>query len=383
MSFFYKHKLFFLYLLFAVCLLPAMIFAYRRPHYNMDMVCYMAVILEMDGHDKGSIHQDVYKAVREQVPSIERGYIINSPGYREKMMNDESYFNGQLPFYRVKPLYSWSSWLLYKAGFSLTKATYLPSIIAFFLCGLLLFYWLSRLYKPLFSFAIALLLMYSGFTISVAQASTPDCLSALFLLLAFYFILKKPSVIAMMLAFVLAIFVRMDNVVTAFLVIAVLSFTRRWQRRISWKMFALACVLMAGAYIFIAAGAANGEWSIWYYPDFMLRFNTAQETRTAFSFSEYFALLYSKAITGVVFSHLSLFLILSVCILYDSIAARKLSEEQFFTIMILLIMFIRFILFPDVSDRFFIAFYFVFVILFIQKFIPMNSKIRLPEKWQS
>jgi hypothetical protein len=371
MHFFKKYKLLFLQLVFAACLLPAMIFAYRRPHYNMDMVSYMAIILEMDRGDTTNVHRDVYDAVRREVPPIERDFIINSPGYRESMMNDAAYFHDHLPIYRAKPLYNRLCYFFYKAGFSLTKSTCMPGIVSYFLVGMLLLYWLMRIYPSFFSWIAALLLMYSAFMLNIPRISSPDCLSIIFLLTAFYFILEKYSPLWMFIFFLLAIFCRMDNAVTASLMIGALwLFGKRWGYKMSFLTMALMGAGILGSYLLISSMATKGAWGLWYYGDFMKHFNVSNEVKTSFSFKDYFALAYSKFITGLVFSHFILFLLLAFLTLYDGIRIRKLSFEQFFIAVLLVILVVRFFVFPDISDRFYATYYLLIAIVFLKKFLP-------------
>jgi hypothetical protein len=376
MSFFTRYKLLLLHLLFAACLLPAMIFAYRRPHYNMDMVSYMAIILEMDRHDTTNVHHDVYNILRQEVPNPELGYIINSEGYRESMMNNTAYFYDHLPIYKAKPLYNRLCYFFYKAGFSLTRSTCMPGIISFFLIGMLLLHWLNRIYPSLFSWLAALLLMYSDFMMTMPRISSPDCLSGFFLLAAFYFIVEKYSQPLMFIFFVLATLCRMDNAVTASLMIGGLwLFGKKWGRRLPFRNMLLMGAGILACYIFTCTVAIGGEWGLWYYSTFMKHFNVSYQVRESFSFRDYFELVYSKLITGIVYSHFSWFLLFVLMILYDGVRARKLSLEQFLALWVLLVILVRFIVFPDISDRFLMSFYLLIAMLFARKFLVSKGTL--------
>jgi hypothetical protein len=125
-----------------------------------------------------------------------------------------------------------------------------------------------------------------------------------------------------------------------------------------------------GSYLFISSMAINGKWGLWYYGDFMKHFTISYEVKESFSFSDYFALAYSKLITGIVFSSFTIFILMSLMIVYDGIRARKLNFDQFFILLLAVVLAARFVVFPDISDRFYVAYYLVIAMIFMRKFTP-------------
>lgn len=146
----------------AVSLLPACLFAFRRPAYNWDMLPYMAIVLKMDKPwlNMEGIHTLTYQMASQKVPETDYR-LLKEGNYRKKMAANAAAFGEQLPFYSVKPLYVGMIYLLYKTGFSLVSSTMLPSIIAYFFLGLLLFYWMGRYLRPLFALLGSVLVMYT------------------------------------------------------------------------------------------------------------------------------------------------------------------------------------------------------------------------------
>ena len=98
--------------------------------------------------------------------------VDSTNAYRYKLSNNDEAFNEQLPFYVVKPLYTSLAYLAYKAGFSLSQATLVPSFISYLLIGLLLFHWLSMYLRFSISFFVSLLIIFFFFD-QVAKLSTP------------------------------------------------------------------------------------------------------------------------------------------------------------------------------------------------------------------
>jgi len=358
-----------IYIVYFFCLLPVGILAFRKPYYNWDMLPYMAIIIKMDHSDINLIHKITYKSAKENIPSKEYGFLIASSNeYRRKMAESPTDFYQQLPFYIVKPLYTGLIYLFYKAGFSLPKSTVLPSIMAYLMIGLLLFYWLTKYLKLLFAFAGGLLLMFSIYMVSIARESTPDCLSALLMFSAVYFIIEKPSVKLMFLFFLLSIFTRIDNIITCFIILSFLAFSDKWEKHIPIKQYFLMLFIMTACYFSITFATTTFGWNIFYYPTFVTSFDLAYKFHTTFPFREYLALMYSKAITAMVLSHLTTFLFLVLLILIPWPGQfRKFGFDQLFSLLLVLIILVRFILFPDLSDRFYIAFYLIIFIFLVRK----------------
>src|SRR5476651_346587 len=131
----------FIVMLYCFCLLTIAVFAYRRPHYNWDMLAYMALTIQQDHKSVDQIHQLTYQAAKENIPAIDYEHLVGGE-YRKNISENPAAFFNTLPFYAVKPLYIEMVSLFHKAGFSLPMATVLPSIVCYFLIGVLLFYWL-------------------------------------------------------------------------------------------------------------------------------------------------------------------------------------------------------------------------------------------------
>lgn len=355
-----KNAVFFF--IYVGCLSLICLFAYKRPSYNWDMLPYMAIVLKMDhqGWDATSTHNAAYNIAKQKIPSKEYGYLIQGP-YREKMAQEPTAFNAQLPFYAVKPLYLSMIYLFYKAGIDLPIATTIPSILAYFFMGLLLFYWMKEYLKPLFALISSMLIMYSGFIISVARISTPDALSSLWLLAAFYFILKKPSVTLMFLFFFLAVLTRLDNIVTCFLILSFLSFSGKWQSHVSFRQYSLMTGLLIAYYFVITFVIVHPfGWSIFYYPTFIHYFNLSYTFHQTFSLKAYLALMYSHAITTILFHHFTVFTFMALMVAYPLLSrpfSSKAGFDQWFSILLIFIILIRFIIYPNINDRFYISFY--------------------------
>lgn len=366
------------YLIFSIGLLPACIFALKRPYYNWDMLPYMAIALRIDNPQIHTVHNMTYKSAKENIPAREYGFLISSD-YRKRMAESPASFHRQLPFYIVKPLYIGLVYLFYKSGISLPVSTVLPSVVAYFLIGLLLLHWLAKYLKPFFAIAGGLLIMYSTYMMSAARISSPDCLSAFFLLAAIYFIIQTPSLKFMFLFFILAILTRIDNIVTAFTIISFLAFGRTWEKEILIKHYFLMISVMIACYFGITFLATPFNWNVFYYPTFATSLDLSKKIHSTFPLREYFSLMYSKAITAVVFSHITTFIFIVLLIFVPWRGhVRKFTFDQLFALLLVSTIIVRFILFPDLSDRFYTAFYLTILMLLVRKISQNEYTLNKP-----
>ncbi len=356
------------YLAFLLCLLPVAIFTFKHPAHNWDMLAYMALIVRMDKtHSIDELHAITYSGAKQALTAEEYERLTTTPSVRKNFATDPSQFEGLLPMYAVKPLYIWTCWLFYKGGFSLTAATVMPSIISYLVIGLFLLYWLRKYVKGSVAFLGGLLIMLSIFTVDIAGLSTPDCLSALFLFLSAYFILEKRRPAFMFFFFLLSIYTRVDNIIACFFILSFLAFSEKW-KMISKARYFLMVAILAIAYISIILPAIQPGWNLFYYSQFARQLNLAYADQ-GFSLSSYLTLVYSKLVTALVSSHFTFFLFLGLLAMYKpGISFRNLSFDQSFLLVLASVIFFRFLLLPDLSDRFYCGFYLVIIILLVRRF---------------
>lgn len=354
---------------YVVCIGLMGFYCFKRPFYNWDMLPYTALILNIDHYGAKEAHSITYKLARENIPGENYHQLTDgSHVYRSSMFKDPEAFNGQLPFYVVKPLYTGLSYLCYKSGIPLPQATLVPSFISYLLIGFLLFHWLSIYLRLSITFTVSLLIMISPPLIEVAKTASPDCLSTFFLLGCFYFIIERPSLGPAFILMLLSVFTRLDNILTCFLILCVIVYSKKWYMKISFNFFLLMASLLIFCYILVGLIARQYGWSILFYNDFADRLHPAYGSKEHFSFRSYLRLMYEHILSGINHSYLPIFMALLALSFYKTFSFKKMSFDQLFGLLIPLILLIRFILYPAISDRFNIAFYLVIIILLVKNF---------------
>lgn len=359
------------HLAFLACLLPAAAYLYKNPAYNFDMLGYMALVIRMDKvHAIEEIHHITYTSAAQNVPLEEYEKLTETPPYRKRFETDPSEFKKILPNYIVKPLYTWFCWIFYKIGFPLPKATVLPSLIAFLALGSFLFHWISKYLNTAFAFLGTGLLMYSTPVTAVARLSTPDCLSALFLVLAIYFILHRKSITLMFLSFLLSILARVDNIITCFFIVSFLTFIKKW-KSITLKQYVMMMAILIAAYFAVIFPVTKFGWSIFYYSQYARHIDYSRDFDDAVTLSSYISLFYRKLIIAFGSTHFTFFAFLGLLVLIRKKSTFKnLNLDQAFLLVLFAIGLFKFILLPDLSDRFYLGFYLIILILLIRKFYP-------------
>ena len=252
-------------------------------------------------------------------------------------------------------------------------ATAMPSIISYLLLGIFLFYWLGKYLQTVFAFAGAALIMYSVFMTAIARLSTPDCLSTLFLFVSLYFILEKKNLALMSLFFLLAAFTRVDNIITCFFIISFLTLSKKW-KMINRKQYFFMVAVFAVAYITIVLPVRQFGWSVFFYSNYAKHIDYSRDFNEPVSILSYFSLVYSKLVTAFVSTHFTFFLFLGLLILVTKkFSLRTLSFDQTFLLVLAATGLFKFLLLPDLSDRFYLGFYLIIIMLLVRKFYPKLS----------
>jgi len=213
--------------------------------------------------------------------------------------------------------------------------------------------------------------MVSSPLTEVAKLSTPDCLSALLLLGSFYFTIEKRSLPLALACMCLSIFARIDNVICCFLLVIGIYVSKSWDRHITFQQFLLITILFSVCYFLVGLIAWQYGWSIFFYNDFAHHLHPSYGSRSRFAFGDYARLMYEHIMSAINHSYFTVFMALHVLNIGRSFLFRKLSFDKLFILLIPAVLFIRLILYPDISDRFYIAYYLTIVVLLVKNFNPL------------
>lgn len=368
-----KKNSFIISIVFLICICAIAFWCYIKPAYNWDMLPYMAIVKHTETNNADSIHAFVYNTAKKEITPAAYALLTDtSNNYRKTMANNSTEFFKQLPYYYVKPLYIIFVYAFYKTGFPLTKSTELPSIISFLFISTLFYFWLKKYIPAFVAFAIALMLMLSAPILVSLRSSTPDFLSAAFLFAAIYFIAEKNKPWLTLLLFLFAIFTRIDNIISAFFFFSLLAFCKIPEKQISKKKYIIFIALCSIACISTIFIATTFGWNSNYYP--IISYNTWHSTKP-FSIQEYLTAFYENTANGLIYTHIFLFAIIATYVFIPSwpLKFKMLQFDQLLAFAIILLFTARYILFPGIEDRFYIAYYLVIILLGAKAFTRINT----------
>lgn len=190
-------------------------FSFYNNFCNWDLVAYAGVVIGYDGLPVHEVHRIAFETVQQQLPAEVVQSILHETPYREQCFTDANFYEAQLGFYRVKPLFTGLIYIFYKAGLPLWTAMRMPGVLGFAGMSIALMLWLNKILKPVWSHVVAALLL-AGYATQLARLVTPDALCS-FLTISFFYSLyfhpNQKSWAWILLA--LLVFCRIDNLVLA------------------------------------------------------------------------------------------------------------------------------------------------------------------------
>ncbi|HSD11261.1 MAG TPA: hypothetical protein VLF14_09765 [Candidatus Binatia bacterium] len=266
----------------------------HSPHWNWDLVPYVACVLEGRFPDPADLQAATFEEIRRIVPPS-RFAALTTGDYFGDVFRDPEALRQQLPFYRIKPAYLELLRLLASAGLSPVTATLAVSIAASVSFAVLVFFWLRIHLAARASGPCAVLLsLLIGLPI-VARISTPDAISGCCLLVALYALCERAALGVAALAIVLSVAIRSDNVIIG-LWFAALFFAldRREDRLHPWRHAATALGVVA-VYTVSVRGAAAYPWTTFFVHSFGAPLSRPAEWHGSLSLRFYLAVLARNA----------------------------------------------------------------------------------------
>jgi hypothetical protein len=353
--------------LYCLLMIAVCVYTYKKQAYNWDILPYMAVVLSYENKDATAVHQTVYSIAKKEIPTQAFSQLTDTfSSYRKLMAASPDEFRLQLPFYSVKPLYTGICYLFYKAGLPLTRATALPSLLSWWLIAMLLYWWIRKYHSTLFAACTSTLLMLMPPLLLTAQLSSPDSLSGLLIFAAVFYSTEKKRYPIAALLLLLSVFTRLDNLLPAFFISLAVYYQEKSAGRISLPKYILFLLALVISYVSITAIISTSNWGVLYYPAFASHLNPYYDIHRSFSFSGYISLAKSQLMTGLYYSLLLPYLLLSFLYLYGS-KPRSFTLEQRLCSVFLVIIAIRFVLQPAIADRFYIGYYLAAIVFLLTK----------------
>lgn len=251
------------------------------------------------------------------------------------MYGDHNAFISELTYYKLKPLYTWCSYIFYKAGVPLYKSTYIPALIFSFLLLIVFYYWMSNYTGILPASIITTLISFIPGFIEIQNCSTPDAMSAFFILLCLFLYANNKSVPLLYISIALCILTRLDNIL---FVVVILFFTNLTGRTLSTKIFIGTGLMLTGLIIMPLLLGNSLDW--------FMKFKF-MDSLVQYYFHCRHAIIAAQSPRYILYITLSLI----------ALFGAKGISKKITTIIVVTVIF-RLFLFPSLQERFFIAYEF-------------------------
>jgi hypothetical protein len=224
------------------------------------MLPSMALAVAWDGGDPVEVHRLTYEHARaELAPEVYRE--LTAPGVREARAQDPAAFHEHLAFFRARVLYTLPVFLAWKCGAPLSAATWWVSLGAYVLCALVLLAWASRHLPLALAALFALGLAHTPALLTLASLSTADGVAALLVVGGAALLVEARAFWPGALVLVAAVLARPDAVILAgCLALALFAFDPYVPRpRRAW----LGGFLAASALVYLGVQCFAGEYGWW------------------------------------------------------------------------------------------------------------------------
>jgi len=334
--------------IFSAFLLLLTLLAYFVPYYDWDLVAYTGSAIALKERDPGAIQKKAYDALKRELPQDDYADIVSGSDFRNDVSHDAGHFRQQLRLYQIRPMYIRLLAAFHGAGIGYVKATRVISAVAFAFIGILLFIW-ARSYIGEWQAAICVpLLLIAPAIFGSARIGTPDELSALVVLLGTFELVERQRLLLGTALLFTSLFLRTDNVIFVFLLLAVSAVVNGRARLRAWAtVFAMISVVIV---VSINHFEHSYAWSVLMQNTATPIVNPAEVTSTI-SAADYFGAVYdmideARESSALVFPFLAAIALLS---------SRTTTKMKRLVVVVLVSWIAHLALFPHIEDRYFIA----------------------------
>jgi hypothetical protein len=336
---------------------------HANPHYNWDMLGYVAAVKAFTVADPVERHRQTFSELADAVPAERRAELVLGNDYRQHMAQDPEAFRQQAPFYRIRLIYTGLVHALSQTGIDPFAATHLVSTLAA-AAGLWLLYFAFRpLVAPPLWYAYPLLALPLG-VLETARLSTPDALAFLASVAIVHALLRESR--WLYLALPLAILVRTDLILFVLPVLAWAYWTLPRQR--PWVLASLALTLIT--YLGVNRYYGNYGWATLFYFTFIQQSPRPAELVVQFGLKEYLLVLqlaWQQVMVDKAFAVFCGLGLLSLALWRRPVGASPPRQRALGFLLLLNLGYVvlHFLLFPMIWERFFVAQYLLALVILL------------------
>lgn len=313
------------------------------PITNGDIPFYIATILKKQGVPDADLWVQTKSVLKVEFPAQLFDFHADNIDHAEP---------GIMKFYYIKPLYGWMIFGIHQLGFSYSFSVLLPSLLAYFFIGVLLFRWIGTKLVPWQALLFSILFMLMGPLLIAARMSSPDALSNLVIFAVLYCLYQEKWTLHIYFLLFISVLVRMDNVLSVLVILTGMLF---WPEKASPNKISLQTYLIGTTATILLTGGLNVllEDNFWWILD-----------AGYFSSAGHYVTQWQSA--AFAFCNSFLFLLIIMYLMLH-IGHRIIIREKNTWVLLIIAATIgvRSLLFPVLEERFFPAFYLTILIIII------------------
>lgn len=180
----------------AIALIVSAVLAISRPRQDFDLMAYVGVVHAYDTDDPEVARARTVEDLRHELTDERFAWMVGRDypdSYAHAMASDSRSFAQQLVWFRGRPLYTRSAWLLSKLGIRIPRALHLVALFASLALGVVFFLATSRLPTPWHRLAVWTLVAACFHLDELAASPMCDPLSALLVVSGTLLVLRAAS----------------------------------------------------------------------------------------------------------------------------------------------------------------------------------------------
>ena len=332
--------------------------AYRSPHYNFDVLYYVANALD-EGQSERALHEQTYRLAEASLPAEKFSDLIGATGIephlRRAHHTDPEAFGITRRLFSQRFGYVWAIRQMSLAGWNPFRASVAINAAATFATILVMIWWLSR-YLPSWTLAVGLVpFAYLLQLVDTARLSTSDMLACMFCMAGLYLLFEaRRGTIGAFTLLALAILARAEVVILGGMAALWLMISTRRQARTTWPALIAGGALLLGAYVFLAVTYSGYGWRM--AVSYCLFDHPPIPRLVDFSATDYARLLLRQA--TVVLGTPTMLLWLMAWILAATMAWRdeRLQSTRNLLLLVGANLVVRFMIFPALDYRYYLVF---------------------------
>ena len=346
-------------IIYGCIILGYTIFAYIKPYNDWDFLAYVGCALSYEESDEIKIHSQTYELARQSVSETEYEILVGKTSfdsaYRSDAARDPHHFSQQLHFYKSRFLYTFMIYMAMKLGLPVVRTIAVISVISALLTMVLMYVWVSIYIRGVTGSIMTLLLINQAGIISLARFSTPDALSTLLIVLAFYLWTERENLLGGVLTLIASITIRPDNIIIYVIAVTSLLWLKESAVGLRIKKCMVLLAIGVGTYFSLSAIGGSYSWRIFFSHAFMGRSLTPLDNPVSISIGDYSRIIAAKALNIYEIS-ISAFLFISL-VAITIIPAMRSPRPILLRLIsgLLLTVCCRFLLFPQLEYRHYAA----------------------------